>query len=176
MKIQEVKKAIQQNIDHEQKQIAIYEHLVEVFKPFEGKKISQRMVTALEKNLPNGYKRAYLNRIGSLIQVVLAPENFQENITFLLGYDSDPIFKIGRTQERYSGFAYFNSCHGEAARQRNQKRRELLSKAIKLAGLANTYANAKATANAAREELSELVGHTMDVEIPKVLNMWEKNY
>lgn len=175
MKIHEVKAAIQKNIDHEQAGIDVYEHVLKVLSSFEGKQITKRMATALEKNLPAGYNRAYINRIGSLIQIVVVPKNFSNRITFLLGYDSHPYFSVGRSEDQHSGFAYFNNCHGEAAKQRNEIRRNLLSKAIKLTGLANTFAEAKKTAAAAREELSELVGYTMDVEIPKALGMWGTN-
>jgi len=175
MKIQEVKEAIQANIDREQIGIDVFEHLSKVFEPFEDKKISERMATALRKNLPAGFRSCYLKRIASLIQIVVTPEKYDDRLTFLLAYNSNPTFRQGKAQDSHSGFAYYNACHGEAARQRNQKRRELQSKAIMLAGLANTYEAAKTTADAARAQLSELVGYTMDIEIPKALGMWENN-
>lgn len=171
MLIQEIKTAIRKNIEDEQARIDVYEHVLKVLTPFEGKQITKRMATKLEQNLPAGYNRAYIERVGTLIYLVVVPDNFQNRIQFLLGYASHPVFMVGRAQDRHSGFAYFNNCLGEAARERNKKRQELLSKGIKLAGLANTYHIANEAANAAREELLELVGFTMDVEMAKVLGM-----
>ena len=171
MKILEIKDAIQAKIDHEQIAIDVFEHLSKVFEPFEGKLITKRMETALQKNMPIGFKYTNLERIAGMLYIVVVPENFSERIQFLLAYDSNPIFRQGRSQERHSGFAYYNNCYGDAAKKRNEKRRDLQSKAIKLAGFANTYAEAKKSANTARTELSELVGYAMDIEISKILGM-----
>lgn len=62
MKIQAVKAAIQKHIDREETGIKIFNHLSKVFEKFENKKISERMATALRKNLPDDCERAYLKR------------------------------------------------------------------------------------------------------------------
>lgn len=176
MKIVEIKFAILDQISREQIGIDVFKHLVKVFRPYVGKKISQRMITTLNKNLPAGFKRANLTRIASLIQVVLIPDNYDDKLTFLLGYESNnPIFSIGSAGIEHSGFAYYNNCYGGAAIERNKIRRRLLSKSIKMAGLANTYVTGKAIADVAKAELIKLVGYQMESEMTKLLGM-DTNY
>lgn len=91
MQIKKIRFGIHDAIAREQIAIDAFDHLVKVFRPFIGKQISQRMVTALNKDLPKGFKRADFNKIASLIQVVIIPEkpeNYDDKLTFLLGYAS----------------------------------------------------------------------------------------
>lgn len=176
MQIQTIKSAINDRIAREQIAIDAFDHLVKVFAKFHGKKVSQRMVTALNKDLPKGFKRADLTRIASLIQVVLIPEIWDDKLTFLLGYDGKdaPIFYIGEGGLEHSGFADYNNCHGGAAKERNKIRRTLLRKVIKMAGYANAYATGIALADKAKSELIELVGYQMEVEMTKILAMTDQ--
>lgn len=173
MKISEIKEAIQKNIDREQTGIDVYEHLSKVFEPFEGKKISERMATALRKNLPDGFRSCSLNRIASLIQIVVTAESYDDRLTFLLAYDSNPIFRQGKAQDEHSGFAYYNACHGYYAEERNAQRRKLQDRAIYLAGIANSYAAAKQTVDDVKDELSNFVPYQMGAEMTSVLGMRE---
>jgi len=183
MQIKDIKFAIHDRIAHEQIGIDVFHHLVKVFRPFNGKKISQRMITALNKDLPVGFVNARMHRIASLIQVVLIPEKYEgrlpydDRITFLLGYENYsrgsnmPDFQIGSSGLDHSGFANYNKCYGTAAEERNKIRRTLLRKVIKMAGYANTYATGIAIAATAKSELIELVGYQMEVEMTKILAM-----
>lgn len=80
-------------------------------------------------------------------------------------------FSIGSAGLSHSGFAYYNNCYGEAARERNKIRVKLISKSIKMAGYANTYATGIAKAAAAKSALIELVGYQMEIEMTKLLDM-----
>lgn len=176
MKIKEIKDGIEAAIAREQIGIDAFDHLVKVFRPYVGKKISQRMITSLNKDLPKGFKRAHLKRIASLIQVVLIPEKSENyDLTFLLGYESygreNVPFAIGSGGLSHSGFAYYNRCYGNAARERNAIRRSLLSKRIKMVGYANTYATGITIAAEAKSELIKLVGYQMEIEMTKLLGM-----
>ncbi len=181
MQIKQIRFGIHDAIAREQIAIDVFEHLVKVFTPFVGKKISQRMITALNKDLPKGFKRADLSRIASLIQVVLIPEkseDYDNKLTFLLGYSfksNGTLFYIGDASSEHSGFAYYNNCHGGAARERNKIRRSLLSKSIKMAGYANTYATGIAIAAEAKGALIKLVGYQMETEMTKLLDMTVQN-
>lgn len=192
MQIQTIKSAINDRIAQEQIGIDAFDHLVKVFRPFVGKKISQRMVTALNKDLPKGFANARFQRIASLIQVILIPEvilgkfdktgrlPYDNRITFLLGYEtytrglSMPDFRIGSAGLEHSGFAYYNISHSTAAIERNKIRRTLLRKVIKMAGYANAYATGIALADKAKSELIELVGYQMEVEMTKILAMTDQ--
>ena len=177
MLIKDITLGIQNQIAREQIAIDAFDHLVKVFRPYNGKKVSQRMVTTLNKDLPKGFKRATLNRIASLIQVELVPDKYENKLTFLLGYESfsgktnAPIFYVGSAGLEHSGFAYYNKCHGEAAKERNKIRKSLLSKRIKMAGYANTYATGIAIAAEAKSNLIKLVGYQMEAEMTKLLAM-----
>jgi len=194
--IKEIKFGIHDQIAREQIGIDVFNHLVKVFKPYVGKKITQRMVTTLNKNLPTGFVSARLKRIASLIQVVLMPEisngccserklpspldtqnQYENRITFLLGYEAmsdktnGTIFEIGSALSEHSGFAYYNNCYGNAARERNEIRRTLLGKVDKILGLTNTYITGIAVATVAKSELVKLVGYQMEAEMTKLLGM-----
>lgn len=174
MKIQAVKAAIQKHIDREETGIKIFNHLSKVFEKFENKKISERMATALRKNLPDDCERAYLKRVASLIQIVVVKKsilNIEDRITFLLGYDNNPIFRQGKAQDEHSGFAYYNACHGFYALERNEQRRKLQDKAIYLAGIANTYETAKETVDNVKAELSNFLPFQMNSEMTQILGM-----
>lgn len=180
MEIKTIRFGIQNAIAREQIAIDAFDHLVKVFDKFHGKKVSQRMVTALNKDLPKGFKRADFNKIASLIQVVLIPEkseDYDNKLSFLLGYDGKaaPIFYIGEGGLEHSGFADYNNCHGGAAKERNKIRRSLLSKSIKMAGYANTYATGISIAAMAKADLIELVGYQMETEMTKLLDMTVQN-
>lgn len=202
MHFKTVRIAIKEQIDREQIGIDVFTHLVEVFQPFVGKKISERMITALNKNLPTGFSHATLKRIASLIQVVLIPElpdrvwagktekklptpadtqtQYENRITFLLGYEAisgktnGTIFSIGHAESEHSGFAYYNNCYGGAAKERNDIRRRLLGKVTLITGKANTYATGMFIAENAKSELVELVGYQMEAEMTKILGMNQK--
>lgn len=175
MKILEIKQEIQKNIDHEQNVINVYNHLITVLKPFEDKRVTQRMATAVEKNLPSGYERAYLTTMAGMTHLVVVPKIYDNNIRFLLCYNDNPIFKIGIYNERHSGFACFNNCYGQAAEDRNVERRIMLSKAIKLAGIANTFAKAVKAVRNAESELNDIAHFSVQYEMTKILKMKIEN-
>lgn len=192
--INEIKFGIHDQIAREQISIDVFNHLTKVFRPYVGKKITQRMITTLNKNLPDGFASARLKRIASLIQVVLMPNLFscserklpapmdtqrqyENRLTFLLGYESydgktnGTIFQIGSSLSEHSGFAYYNNCYGNAARERNAIRRVLLGKVNKIQELNDTYITGKAIADVAKSSLIKLVGYQMEAEITKLLGM-----
>jgi len=172
MKISEVKAKIQAEIDREQINIDVHDHLVKILTKFEGKAVSKRIATAVQNDLPKGFIRASMHYIASMTYVRLYSDSckYEDRIDFFLCYDSDKTFRIGNPN---SGFQYYNTCNGQAARERNEKRIALLNNCIKIAGYVNSYHEAKAKMEEAHANLKEMLHYTIDIDITKAFDMYE---
>ena len=173
MKIIEIKSYIQTQIDHEQIAIDVHDHLVKILPKFEGKPVSKRIATFVNGNLPKGFIRAEISHIASMTHLNIIAPKYDDTLRFLLCYDSDTTFRIGHYDEQYSGFTYYNNCYGNAAKERNKERENVYRQAIKIAGIANSYAIAKEQAKQAHDALNELVHFSVHTGIQRILGMSE---
>lgn len=121
-----IKEAIEVDIAREQIGIELFNQLVEIFKPFEGKKISRRLATAIEKALPE-HTVSYNTDYGHYnIRIWGNGIDFNERYDFLIGYDNNPYYREGTHEENHSGFRDFSGYYGFHAEERNKKRKEYL--------------------------------------------------
>jgi hypothetical protein len=125
----------------------IADRVLEALRPHHGKQINKRMATAVGKALPEytvHYDSAitmyHLHVWGSAIE-------YNRRKSFLLGYYSDTTFDVGLYESR------FNVCWYSAARERNEKRRALMTDSGWLAQVADAIN----VLNATRERYAELV-------------------
>jgi hypothetical protein len=138
-----IKDTIQKDIEGELKNLAYFNQLVKVFKPFEGKKITKRMETAVKIVLPD--RVVHLSKAHGMFNMEIWGADIarDDRLSFFMGYDSDPIYREGDAEKRLSGFRYFSCCYGSAAIERNEKRRDFLEDSAKLKELARLFDNYK---------------------------------
>jgi len=98
---------------------ALAERVEAALAPFDGKKITKRMATVLEKALPEC--SVYYDTNYGMYHVNVSWGTDEEK-RFLLGYHGTPIFTV-------EGFAEHNACHLTAATKRNEERATFLNKA-----------------------------------------------
>lgn len=156
--LETIKQVVQADIDREEIGIQMYERILGVIKKFEGKKITKAMATAVEKELsPEGYVVSYSPRHG-MFYVSIWKKNYNDRIEFLFGHESDPTFRIGDSRKERSGFAYSNTCYGDAAKERNAARLAMLQNEEGLndfARVLDTMKEAKAAFAKAEQVLSK---------------------
>lgn len=112
-------------IVREQEGIDLFERFKKATEKFEGKKITKAIATAFEKELGPEYVVYYSSEYG-MYQISFWKGSSQNKKQFLIGYDSTPIFRRGHSTESHSGIEYFCNCYGQAAKERNDRRRETL--------------------------------------------------
>lgn len=137
--LETIKDTIQRDIDRELKGLAYFNKLVEVFKPFEGKKITKRMETAVKTIFPD--RVVYLDKSFGMfhLQIWGGDIKMEKRLSFLIGHDSDPIYHEGDAGKDYSGFRYYSICYGAAAIERNEKRRIFLKDTKQIKKLAKVF-------------------------------------
>ena len=83
---------------------------------WEGKKLTQRVITDLRTHLD--FERIYLNKIGSMSQIEFGNKyNKNDNcISLLISYESTPIVDTNKIKNEY------NRCYFDAAEKRNKER------------------------------------------------------
>lgn len=138
-----IKETIEADIAREQIGIDLFNQLVEIFKPFEGKKISKRLATAIEKALPD-YTVSYSTDYGHYsIRIWGNGIDFNERYDFLIGYESNPYYNEGPHEESHSGFRDFSGRYGFHAEERNVKRKAYLEDDSELSYLSNAIEDYK---------------------------------
>ena len=117
-----IKAAIQETIDSEKASIELHDSLLSIFESFEGKTISRRMATKLEKAMPkycvsfNSVHTGIFRRF----EITLWVGNYDNRTTFSLCRSGGGIY----TSE---SFRQANACHGSAAVERMGKNLSYLS-------------------------------------------------
>ena len=128
--LKQIKEIITNDIEIENKGIELYETILNELKPLEGKTITKKIATQIEKALPD-YRIIYKSDYG-MFQIDIFNTNTNQTYNFLLGYHTNPIVLIGNP-----GFESFNTCYGNAARERNEQREKLLADELALTNMAD---------------------------------------
>ena len=144
--LKKVIETIRKDQRRESEGIAIFDLMVETFKPFEGKQITKRLATALQKVLPDD--TIYFERQYGMYHIRIWGNGtpYDQRRSFLLGYDTKPVYHEGEYHKKHSGFRDFSCCYGYAAIERNQQRETLLAdeqRLQKIAKVINDYQAAK---------------------------------
>ena len=111
--------------------IQIHHAIAEVLKQYDGKPISKRIATALQKNHPEWV--IYFNDNFGMFHLDVwgkATGSFLDcgsKFSALIGYESDKTVKANMFDKRPDGSCGFDGCHGYAAIDRFNKRRALLA-------------------------------------------------
>lgn len=127
-----IRKTIEDNIKREQRGTAIFDVMVETFKPFEGKPITKRLATALEKAMPN-HTIYYEKEFGMFhIRIWGNGIEYKDRLSFLIGYDSNPYYtegkyETGNASNCGTGFRAHSCCYGEAAKDRIKQAKAFLN-------------------------------------------------
>jgi hypothetical protein len=139
---EKIESIIQADIDSEQVGIDLHYKLLSILEKMEGKTISKRIETAFSKEYPE--YSTYYEREHGMYHLTIWGNGIEYNDRerFLLGYESDPVVKIGSYEDR-TGFLYHNCCNGSAAEERNNKRRGMLESGVdKIADIVDMYQRA----------------------------------
>ncbi len=147
-----IKEAIENDIRHDAAAIKIHTEIARILKKFDGKKITRRMQTAVQKAQP-GWTVYYNNDYGSFHIEVWGGDtgraSYADRMSVHLAYSSTGgTFSIEKFEE-------YDTCHGRAAIERNKNRIRVLlnTRAIAEAYMAFTKAHAV---------LKEALGNTLD--------------
>lgn len=142
---EKIRSIIQINLDEEMKTHAFAVRISEVLKKFDGKKVTRRMVSALQKAIPE--HASFYNDDYDLPKIIINkiknerfyPTKEENKITFFIGG--------GKSAWKNPNFDYDNFvnhesvCYFSAAEKRCEKRRELLKNTEWLMGIARTLVN-----------------------------------
>lgn len=126
--VDELKKIIQDNINRESEEIMVHEAVRGLLSRHEGKKISKRIATDLEKTHPD-WKIYYDTAFGMYHLNVYIP-NRTESVRIFVAYDSNPIISVKSFEEH-------DARNGYAALARNILRQSLLYDTSKLEEITN---------------------------------------
>lgn len=147
-----IRKAIQDNINRETIGTAIFDIMVETFKPFEGKPISKRLATALQKAMPE-HTIHYEKEFGMYhIKIWGCGIHYNDRMSFLIGYETSPYYSEGSYDSTSAsncgtGFQSHSCCYGAAAKERIKQAKAFLRNTTALSILSDTinhYTAAKA--------------------------------
>jgi hypothetical protein len=140
---------IKSQITAEQQGIFLHNEIAKALKPFEGKQVSKRIATALQKMHP-GWTVFYDTDYGMFHLCIWGGDTdikYDQRFRALIGYESEPIVSIGKTSDS-RGFEYFDCCHGSAAIERNSLRHAIIDNPAKVQSIVdaiNNYGDALAT-------------------------------
>lgn len=145
--IDKIKNAVQEYITDDQQNVELYNKVYQAIKKHDGEKISKRIATTVEKTLGDSYQVYYSTQYGMFtLRIRKSGEISDKWKDFILGYDSNPIFRLvtldpNKTENaRYieRGFDNFNACFGSAASKRIKENSKIL-KSDKLQKLAELH-------------------------------------
>ena len=123
-----IKTTIQADMKQELEGIRVHDAIIEALKGFEGKKVSKRLANAAQEALPE-YRVLWRAQYGMFYIDVCRKGNpypSDLNLSFLIAYDCEPTYREGKATISHSGFRYYSTCYGNAARERNFDRAKLL--------------------------------------------------
>ena len=140
---EKIKAIMQADIDREQIGIDIYNVILGCVRKMEGQKITKRIATAVKEALPD-YTVYYQHEYGMYNLLIWGKTiTYEKRMSLLLGYDESNCcdkpntLRAGKREESHSGFAYYSTCYGEAAEERNKKRRAIIASDKKLEKIAS---------------------------------------
>lgn len=138
---QKIIETIQKDYERETSGICLFEIMVETFKSFEGKPITKRLATALQKKLPD--HTIYYEHLYGMYHIRIWGNGtpYDQRAGFLLGYDNASAYREGKDHEQHSGFRDYSACYGWAAKDRNQQRETLLADKKRIAHLAKVISD-----------------------------------
>lgn len=157
--IAQLKAHIQAKIDDEARDVYIHTEIVRVLEKMEGKLISQRIATALNKLHPDW--TVHFEPSHSMFHLKIwggdTGKTFDNRVSVLLGYRSEPTIRVNEASDS-RGFEYFDCCNGSAAIERNKKRLALIEDPDKLKALLkaiNAYNQALASIEALTDNIPD---------------------
>jgi hypothetical protein len=130
---------IKNRIATENEEIWLHCQIVEALRSFDNKPISKRMATAVQKRLGEEWRVYYQPRYTMYHLEISRTDDknwYQNKKTFLLGYETNPIFTL-------ANFEKFDNCNGWAAMERNIKRGQDLNRIDELVSKLGEYLAAK---------------------------------
>lgn len=138
---QTIIKAIQDYIDHEQRDNDIFNRLVTVFKKFENKPINKRLETAAKLEFPESVVN--LKHEFGMYNLIIWDQKtgYDNRVTLFMGYDRNPIYHEGQADKEHSGFRYYSTCCGAAAIARINTCKKLLNDPAEINNLVKIYDN-----------------------------------
>ena len=109
--LEQIKEKIKERIKDDEKNLEMYNTVAECFEKLEGKEITKRFSTLLEKSLPTFTFHYEKNKYLGGCSIKFWEKSINENWNFTIGKDS---FSIEEFAER-------NACYGSAAQERIDK-------------------------------------------------------
>lgn len=136
--IEQIKKAVQDYIDDDQKNNDLYLKVFEAIKKCDGQKITKRIATTVQKALGPEYNVYFSDQYGQYhLRIKKANETTNHWKDFLIGYHTDTgkIFRLESGDKNKSvnglyserGFDYYNICFGSAAVERIKMNKKVLA-------------------------------------------------
>jgi len=123
-------KLIDEQISQECDYIREHEQIKDILKPLEGQIISGRVLNKKRLSafdVDNGYTFEFYSKYGMF--------HIKGKYEHLIGYDSEPVIIIDKTDGVSRGFSYFDGCHGSAAQARiNQLKNINVDKLVSIFG------------------------------------------
>lgn len=129
--LDKIKAIIQDNINQDAVNVQVYNDAAKAIAKFQGKKPSKLIANTLAKEHPE-YTVSWRAEYGMYhleIWGITINRDFNNRISLLIAYDSNPIVDM-------AGYAKHSIAYGEAAQERNNKRRALLADSQELARIA----------------------------------------
>lgn len=155
--LQTIKSMLKDKLASQQRNYTIYCAVEKALMPFEGKKITKRLATAVEKALPE--HTVYYSTDYGMYHINVWKAHLDNKISFLLGYhgaytaESSKPFRMGSAEESHSGFKYYSASNGHWEQIRIKQNAALLANTVKLKKMARIVDNI-AKAQAAFEALN----------------------
>jgi hypothetical protein len=135
---QQIREYLQSQIDNENKGIYFHNEIIKAMRPFEGKPMSKRIATALQKLHPE-WTIYYGNEYGQFHLSIWGGDTglrYDNRFSALIGYDSEPIVSIDRSKDS-RGFEDCDCCHGSAGIERNAKRQATIDNPEQITAITN---------------------------------------
>jgi hypothetical protein len=139
-----------QRRDEQQRDYDLYLQVEQALEAFEGKTITRRLATAVKKALPDHV--VHYDADYGMYHLRIWKDNYENRCSFLLGYHSNPVFRMGEAETDHSGFRYYSGSNGFHEKKRLDKNNALLSNTAELDRIADTVCALK-TAQADFEAL-----------------------
>jgi len=110
---------LKERINRESLYNEIFEAVVKALTRFEGKVFSKRMETAVIKALPESAIVSYQVKYGMFYLYVWGGDlHYESRMSIMMGYNTNPVFHVGKWDELHSGIEYFSNCYGNACKKR----------------------------------------------------------
>ena len=153
--LETIKKAVQEHIANDQYHLELYNKLFEALKKHDGQKFSKRFQTTAQNALGPAFDVYYKLEFGMYyLKIRKTGESSSKYKDILIGYDSNPVFKLETTEEnghQVRGFDNFAAAYGSAAKERIKKNEKYLK-----SGKLEKYAELVDQKNAIEKQIQKL--------------------